>query len=191
MGFNISGIIIENNFTEDINKVSENLEIGFKIIGDSESYEATERIDEKDELFICFTKSSTIIFYEAGLFDNNIYSQTYNSLNFLYLEVPMMFGIRYVKDCETIRNLLTIDGKIIYSVGRKLKAELGTTNVDEIVLNFANQISGINLLGIPEQTKVLKCRIVNYDGKRTRKPQVEIDAMITERRIARNFDEIF
>ena len=25
MGFNISGIIIENNFTEDINKVSENL----------------------------------------------------------------------------------------------------------------------------------------------------------------------
>jgi hypothetical protein len=195
MGFNISGIVIENNFKEDIQKVSENLEIGFEIIKECESYEATESINENDNIFICFTKSSTIIFYEPGHFDKHIYSQSLSSLNFLYLEGPMMFGIRYVKDCEIIRNVLSIDGKIIYSTGTKLKAEVGTQGVDEIVVNLAKQISGITILGISEQTKVTKCRIVDYVGKRIRKSEVEIDAIITERRISRNFssayDEIF
>jgi len=188
MGFNISGIIIENNFGKNIQKVSENLEIGFNIIGECASYEATKRINERDKIFVCFTESSTIIFYEAEQFDRHIYSQTSNSLNFQYFEGPMIFAIRYVKDCETVRNILSIDGQIIYSLGKILKGETGTNRIDELVIKMAKQISGISILGIDEQLQVTKCKIVDYDGKRMRKSEQEIHAMITERRISRNFN---
>ena len=188
MGFNISGIIIEDNFGKNIQKVSENLEIGFEIIEECEPYEATERITEKDKVYICFTEYSTIIFYEPELFDKGIYSQTANSLNFQYFEGPMIFAIRYVKDCETVKNIMSIGSKIIYSTGRKLKAEAGTKGVDEIVVNLAKQISGITILGMTDQIKVTKCKLTAYSGKRTRKAEEEIYAMITNRRISRSFN---
>jgi len=188
MGFSLSGIAIADNFEKEIANVSKNLEIGIEVLKEVDPYEATQRIDDEKNLYIAFSETATLIYYEASLFDQNYYSQTAESINYQYFEGPMLFAIRYTKDCETVRNLLSIDENIEYSTGRKLKVESETKRIDEVVVNLVDTLTGLNLLRIPEQTKVFKCRIVDYKHKRVRKSEKEINAMITERRIGRSFN---
>ena len=195
MGFSISGVILADHFDKDISKVSENLELGIEILNEVDSYEATERNENEDILFLCFSEVATLIYFEPALYDQNIYSQTTNSLNFQYFESPMIFAIRYVKDCEKVRNLMSIDGDIKFSIGRELKIEKQIKRTDELLLNLTKEISELDILCIPDEIKVYKCRITEYSGKRTRKSEREISAMLTERRISKNFtygyDDLF
>ena len=195
MGFSISGVIFADHFDKDISKVSENLELGIEILNEVDSYEATERNENEDILFLCFSEVATLIYFEPALYDQNIYSQTTNSLNFQYFESPMIFAIRYVKDCEKVRNLMSIDGDIKFSIGRELKIEKQIKRTDELLLNLTKEISELDILSIPDEIKVYKCRITEYSGKRTRKSEREISAMLTERRISKNFtygyDDLF
>ena len=49
-------------------------------------------------------------------------------------------------------------------------------------------MSGASILELAEVSKVTKCKMVDYEGNRTRRSEQEIHATITERRISRNFN---
>ena len=185
MGFSITGLAMGDNFEKDINQVSENLEIGFDDIT-----EVTDgfsmRIEEKDIAFVCFSEVATVIFHEASLLDQKLYSQTTDSLSFEYYEVPMIFSYRYVRDCAQIRSLLSIDGETIYSLGREMKEELGIKRVEDRVVKLVENLSEINILRVSNRAKVFRVKLCEYKGPRTRQSEKEIQAMLVERRISRN-----
>lgn len=195
MGFSISGLILTENFNREVSKVSENLEIGIEVLKKVESSWATIRIEDEKEIYLGFNEEATIIYYEPSLYDQKIYSQTTNSLNFQYFEGPMIFALRYVKDCELKRRILSIDGDELLSIGRKLKVETQTDRIESIVIDFAKQISNFNILRLTKETSVYQCRIKEYTGPKIRKSEKEINAMLTERSISRNFkvgyDDLF
>jgi len=187
MGFSISGIILEDNFNNDISRVSENLEMGLEIIGLADPYEAVSRIKDPQTVFICFSEIATLMYCNASLYDQNIYSQTANTLNFQYFESAMIFAIRYVRDCKRLRSILSISGQIEFELGRKMKIETEFKKMDEVVINLTQQKSDLNILRISDTNKIYKCRIKEYTGQRNRMSELEVSAMLMERRIGGSY----
>lgn len=188
MGLNISGLIIEDNFDTDLQKLAENIEIGFEFVEECKIYDAFERITDKSKTFVIFTNTATIIMDGGEHYDNQRYSQSANSLTFQYYETAMFFGIRYVIDCELLRAFESLENKEIYSLGRKIKAEKNTNQSGEVVINLIEQLSGIHIFSLPDKIKAIKCNLVKYSGKKTRMTEEEIQAMIFNRRVIRNFN---
>lgn len=188
MGLNISGLIIENNFEKSIQQLSVNLEIGFKIIEESNIYDALERTRDKETVHIIFTEAATIILDEGRAYDEYIYSQTSNTLNFQYFETAMMFAFRYTRDFEVRRAVESLDNKILYSIGMKFKVEKETKNVNEVIIKLIEQKSNINIFNLDDQIKAIKCKLTKFEGVRKRMTKDEIHVMLTNRRISRNFN---
>lgn len=61
------------------------------------------------------------MYYETDQYDKKLYSQTSNSLNFQYLEGAMIFALRYIENCEIVNNVLSINGDVVYSTGKRIR----------------------------------------------------------------------
>ncbi len=144
MGFNISGIVINQNLRSNPNLLSKIL--GRKLYEQKEiDFEtASENWKEPDFVDVYFSENGTLVFAEIdmcveahGFSDSNI-------LTFALSETSMTFSISYTENDQLIREKLEADGEIITDEGPPLAAEEDEDDMSEVIWKLIEQVLGIS-----------------------------------------------
>jgi hypothetical protein len=135
MGYNIAGLVISNNYDQDINKLSQDLKWGIEVTEEI-SYEiASANWTPANEFRIFFSDKATMIFFPLMWVVNPFRSRYFEPLNYAYSETFMAFGFDFFKKGILIRSIMEHEGQI--KMQRRELLELEKANPSASGFTFA------------------------------------------------------
>ena len=134
MGYNISGLVIDKNYENEIEQLEQIL--GEKLIFEKEvDFEkGSENWKEDNYCDIYFSEKGTLIFIsmERGAFEFNIKNQ--KAFSFALSEMTMTFAVNYTENENMIRSFVeTEGGERPQDIGDKLNFEKTENDASELI----------------------------------------------------------
>jgi hypothetical protein len=155
MGFNIAGIVVNKNYENKIEELSEKL--GFELsFQDEISYE--EAVSNWKDDGICdiyFAENATILYLTMEMCGSEFNIESQNVLSFCYSETSMAFSFNYTENSQLQRSIMEYNGDIMNESGEPLPEE---ANSDTAGLIFAKitEILGKDFLGVDFESKAYR-----------------------------------
>lgn len=157
MGYNISGLVIDKNYQNDLNQLEE-------ILGEKLNFEKGVPFEEgsenwKDDNYcdIYFSETGTLIFIsmERAAFEFKIKQQ--KAFSFALSEMTMTFAVNYTDNTEIIRSFAeTEDGTRHQEVGKKLPFEENESDVSELIYHLIEKTLGKTFWSIDLEEKCFR-----------------------------------
>ncbi|WP_420572300.1 hypothetical protein [Kordia sp.] len=142
MGLNISGIVINKNYENDLAKLEEIL--GKQLIFEKEIVFEDTYESFKDDHYcdVYYSKNGTYISVsmEIGAFD--FYADNQDVLSFVLSEMTMVFSINYVKGGKLVRTIVESEDEIQEDEGTPLKLESTEEHKDELIYALIEETLG-------------------------------------------------
>ena len=156
MVLNISGIVIDKNYSENISEL-ESI-IGEKLIFQKEVMfeDACESFKEDGYCDIYFSKKGTFVLLamEKGCFE--FCSKNQDVFSFVLSEMTMTFCINYVKNGENIRTIMEAEDEIMENEGVPFEFEKDEDDNSEIIYHLIEKILGESFYEIEIDAKCLR-----------------------------------
>ena len=154
MGFNISGLVIDKNYQNDLKQLEEILEENLIFEKEVDYEEGSENWKYDDYCDIYFSEKGTLIFLsmERGAFEFKIKNQ--KAFSFVLSEMSMTFAVNYTDNEKIIRSFVeTEDGERPQDIGDKLTFEKTEKDVSELILHLVEATLGEHLWKIDLEEK--------------------------------------
>ncbi len=166
MGFNISGLVIDKNYKDEIDKIETIL--GTKLVFEKEVVfeEASENWKSEDYCDIYFSQKGTLIFTskEKAAYEYNIESQ--KAFSFAVSEISMSFAVNLTENCKMIRSFFqTKDGTRHQEVGGKLPFEEKESEVLQLIHHLIESTLGKSFRGIDLEENCYRYRVENRSNE--------------------------
>ena len=134
MGYNISGLVIDKNYENDIEQIEGIL--GEKLIFDKKVDFESGSENWKDDNYcdIYFSEKGTLIFIsmERAAFEFNIKNQ--KAFSFALSEMTMTFAVNYTDNCKIIRSFAETEDEVRHEeIGEKLDFEKTENDASELI----------------------------------------------------------
>jgi len=156
MGLNISGIVIDKNYSENISEL-ESI-IGEKLVFQKEvMFEDTcESFKEDGYCDIYFSKKGTFVLLtmEKGGFE--FCAKNQDVFSFVLSEMTMTFCINYVKNGENIRTIMEAEDEIMENEGVPFEFEKDENDNSEIIYHLIEKTLGESFHEIELDAKCLR-----------------------------------
>ena len=176
MGLNISGLVIDRNYKDEITKLETIL--GQKLVFEKEVIfeEATENWKEDSYCDIYFSEKGTFILLsmEQGGFE--FYAQDQTAFSFVLSEMTMLFCVNYTKNETLIRSIMEseemtenkgeplefekeeqdVEGLIYHLIEKTLGESFDDIDLEAKCYRYALQVSGENTSEKASQQEVRK-----------------------------------
>lgn len=106
MGLNISGLVIDNNYSNNISELETIL--GQKLIFEKEVTfeEALESWKEESYCDIYFSEKGTFILLSMEIGGFDFYAKNHIAFSFVLSEMTMMFCVNYTQNDELVRSIM-------------------------------------------------------------------------------------
>lgn len=111
MGYNIAGLVINQNYNKDIKKLGDNLKWGIEIIEEIDFETASSNWTPKGEFCLHFTDKATMIFFTHQWVADQNKSKTADTLNYAYSATSMAFQIDLFKSGKLVRSIMEYNGE--------------------------------------------------------------------------------
>ena len=142
MGFNISGLIIDQNLKDDLTTLETVL--GEKLIFEKEVTfeEASENWKDDHCCDIYFSETGTLIFLamERGGFE--FYPKKQDAFSFVLSEMTMTFSINYVEKGVLIRSYLVAEDEVLQDEGDLFDFENAQEDKSEVIYQLFEKTLG-------------------------------------------------
>jgi len=163
MGFNISGLVIDKNYENDIEKIGDIL--GEKLVFDEKVDFEIGSENWKDDNYcdIYFSEKGTLVFIsmERAAFDFNIENQ--KAFSFVLSEMTMTFAVNYTDNEKMIRSFAeTEDGVKHQEKGEKLTFENTESDVSELIHHLIEKTLGKTFWSIDVEEKCFRYKFVPH-----------------------------
>ncbi|MCG8860074.1 hypothetical protein [Tenacibaculum finnmarkense] len=168
MGYNISGLVIDKNYENNIEQLE-------KILGEKLTFEkevefekGSENWKEDNYCDIYFSDKGTLIFIsmERGAFEFNIKNQ--KSFSFALSEMTMTFAVNYTDNEKMIRSFVeTEDGERPQNIGDKLTFEETENDASELIHHLIESTLGKSYwdIELEEKCKRFKFNVAKSEPK--------------------------
>ena len=156
MGLNISGLVIDKNYT---NKLSE-LET---ILGEKLTFEKEVTFEEASENWkgdtycdVYFSEEGTLVFLsmERGGFE--FYPKKQKAFSFVLSEMIMMFSVNYVENGFKIRSFMETESEILENEGEPFDFELQQEDKSELIYHLIEETLGESFDEIDVEARCLR-----------------------------------
>lgn len=142
MGFNISGLVIDKNYQDNLAELE--TIFGEKLVFDREvSFEeACESWKDDKYCDVYFSETGTILFMsmERGGFE--FYAKGQDAFSFVLSEMIMMFSINYVENGANIRSYLESESEVMQNEGEPFDFELQQEDKSEVIYHLIEETLG-------------------------------------------------
>lgn len=176
MGFNISGLVINKNYSDKLSELESIL--GEKLRFEKEVlYEdCLESWKEDDYCDIYFSENGTLIFMamERGGFAFKIPNK--NAFSFVLSEMTMVFCLNYTENGKSIRTIVETEGEISENEGEPLDIEENEDDKSELIYLLIEEVLGESFHEIDLEAKCLR---FYYDGKKEENDTTEEKTSVT------------
>lgn len=148
MGYNVSGIIINNNFQRKVDVVSKKLNLNLRFEKEVVFETASENW-KKDGIYdFYFTEVGTLIFTSSPLMVLETVTKDINLLVFGISESAMAFVVHYYENGQLLRSIVSHEGSILRDKGEKLEVEKEARDVMKTIMLLSKKLLGQELLEI-------------------------------------------
>jgi len=162
MGFNIAGLVINQNYKNDITELGKDLKWGIEIIEEVNFETASSNWTPEGEFRLHFTDKATMIFFPHEWVELQTRSKTANTLNYAYSATSMAFHLDLFKSGELIRSIMEYNGEKQFEAGIPLELEEEYRSVDGLTFALIDELLGDGFGTIPLGEKSFRCKKTKY-----------------------------
>lgn len=145
MGFNITGIAIDKNLSNDIDQIAKAFGWKLKEVGTVDFDTASANWTADDDCFACFVEKGTLLFVSGEKINENYSLPDQSCFSFCLSEMTMIFYINLDIKGEVKRRILLMEGDLIENIGRPLDIDLDPdfpNDASDIIWHQINQVCG-------------------------------------------------
>lgn len=171
MGHNISGLVIDKNYKNDLKKLETIL--GEKLVFDKivDFENGSENWKDDNYCDVYFSENGTLIFIsmERAVVEFNINHQ--KAFSFALSEMTMTFAVNYTDNGEIIRSFAETEDEVRHQeIGKKLAFEENESDVSELIFHLIETTLGESFWDIDLEEK---CFRYNFESDTTKKSSSE------------------
>lgn len=133
MGFNISGLVVNKNYQDNINELFDKL--GWSLTkGEEIDFEtASSNWQEEEYCDVYFSERGTLVFLNIDYCTDGYPIENLNTLTFGYSETSMAFLLNYCENGIETRSIMETEGEIFFNEGEKLEIENNCDNISDVI----------------------------------------------------------
>lgn len=142
MGFNISALVIDKNYSNHLSELEEIL--GEKLIFQKEVSvdEGCESWKEDDYCDIYYSETGTLVFLSMTTGGFDFHAENQVAFSFVLSETTGMYVINYVKNGELIRSYMETDEGVSENEGKPFDFEKEEDDKSELIYHLIEQTLG-------------------------------------------------
>ncbi len=181
MGFNISGMVIDNNFNKSLDEFEDAMHWGLEVLEEINFEQASANWTPDDIVNIYFSEKATMIFYpfEWSLEPNH--PQNVNSLGFAYSETVMTFAVSYLDSVGNYRFFIENEGERQMETGNPLLLETEYSTADGLIFKLFDVLLDESFFSIDVSKKAYRCKKVPYNhNKLMPKETISVSTTLAE-----------
>ncbi|MDR3287522.1 MAG: hypothetical protein LBT27_08775 [Prevotellaceae bacterium] len=164
MGFNLSGIVINKNYKENIEFVEKEFDWNLEFIEEIAFEVASENWKEEGLCDIYFSEHGTMIFLNMDMCIDSWSTQNDNVLTFALSETSMAFNLEYCEKKENLRSIMEVGGKKMSEEGDKLPVEETLSDISEIIWEQIGIVLGKSFWKIAPEEKAYRYKLLKKEN---------------------------
>ena len=172
MGFNISGLVINQNYRENFEEIQNKLGWNLKKVEEIDFEIASTNWQVEDICDVYFTKKGTLLFLNMDLCTNSYEIENVNTLTFALSETSMVFNLNYCENGIEVRSIMEVESEMIDNSGEKLEVEEKSNNTSEIIFNQIEVVLGKSFWDIEPNEKVFRYCFSNINNTTKQKDNI-------------------
>jgi len=158
MGFNIAGLVINQNYEKDIEKLGKDLNWGIEIIEEVNFETASSNWTPEEEFRLHFTDKATMIFFPHEWVADQSKSKTADTLNYAYSATSMAFQVDLFKSGKMVRSIMEYNGEKQFEQGDPLELEKEHQTADGLTFALIDELLGDQFGSIDLSEKSFRCK---------------------------------
>ena len=162
MGFNIAGLVINQNYEKDIEKLGKDLKWGIEIIEEVDFETASSNWTPEGEFRLHFTDKATMIFFPHGWVAYQNKSKTADTLNYAYSATSMAFQVDLFKSGKMVRSMMEYDGEKKIELGNPLELEKEHQTASGLTFALIDELLGDGFGSIDLGEKSFRCKKTKF-----------------------------
>ncbi len=162
MGFNIAGLVINQNYEKDIKKLSRDLKWGIEIIEEVDFETASANWTPEGEFRLHFTDKATMIFFPHEWVADQSRSKNVDTLNYAYSATSMAFQVDLFKSNKLVRSIMEYNGEKQMEFGEPLDLEKEHQTADGLTFALIDELLGDGFGSIDLDEKSYRCKKIKY-----------------------------
>ena len=156
MGFNISGIVINQNFKDHLEQLSGCLKLEL-VPREEITFEEASQNWKREGCDIYFSEKGTLLFLPMDMCNRKRSCENLEIMTFVYSEMSMVFYMNYSNGSQD-REIAEVEGARNLEDGPELDIEADAGGeVSEIIIRMISKILGEDFWDIDLSGKALRC----------------------------------
>jgi hypothetical protein len=156
MGFNLSGLVINKNYSNDFDSLQKQLGWNLKKQEEINFETASSNWTDEGICNVYFSEKGTLMFINMGLCTDSYKLTNDNTLTFALSETSMAFNISYCENGIEKRSIMEINGERMQNEGNPLEVEQKSEDTSEIIWNQIEIVLGKSFWGIEPDEKAIR-----------------------------------
>lgn len=142
MGFNIAGIVVNENYENRVEKLQVELGLNLAFVEEITVEEASRNWKDEGIFDVCFLGNATVIFMSHADYLESYYMSHNNVFAFAVSEVSDTYSFNYSESGVQKRFYMAMEGEVAQDEGVPLPSEKGTEHPVDIVWKTMNSMIG-------------------------------------------------
>ena len=188
MGFNISGMVIDNNFNKSIDEFEDAMHWGIEVIEEINFEQASANWTPDETVNVYFSEKATMIFYPFEWSLEPDHPQNVNSLGFAYSETSMTFAVSYLDSYGNYRFFIENEGERQLESGTPLPLENEFPTADGLIFKLFDVLLDQSFFTIEPNEKAYRCKKIPYNQNKIETKIITNNSIITESEVI--FEEV-
>jgi hypothetical protein len=160
MGFNIAGLVINNNYDHDLKALSDDLNLNLTVKEEITFETASQNWKQGPDFNVYFGKFGTLIFFAHDLCMNGYQSRAHESMCFAYSATAMTFFVTYWDPINNLsKSIMESEGDRMRNDGDVLPLEAENPTADGLIFAMIDKIMEENWHGIDFGEKAYLCSV--------------------------------
>jgi|GEM_PF-2315753 len=179
MGFNIAGIVINNNYDKDISKLATALTWGIEVQEEITFEEASKNWTPDGQFNVYFSEKGTMIFFPHDWAVDQNQPQGVKSLCYAYSATAMTFIFSYLDERGNYRFFLEGENGRQLEEGEPIEQEKAFPTADGLIFEMIDVVLDENWHDYDFGDKAYKCKKIPYSEYKTKLSATSIKEKVT------------
>jgi len=181
MGFNIAGLVIDNNFEQNIEALADALNWELKVENQI-SFEEASANWIAEEVNVYFGPRGTFVFFPHEWAMNKYHVNGYDSLCFAYSDMSTAFLVSHLDKEGNYRSFIEMEGKRNLEEGIELELESTHKEASALIMALIDETLGESWQSIDFEAKCLQCNRVGFKTAEIRPDYKQPEVLKSQKR---------
>lgn len=163
MGFNLSGIVLNRSYKDNINAINNQFNWNLEFEKEIDFETASENWKDEGICDIYFAEKGTLLFINMDMCVEAWHIENGNSLTFALSETSMAFNLNYCEGQNVKRSIMEVNGERMTDEGDKLQAENSAEDTSEIIWQQMGEVLGKTFWSIEPDEKAYRYKFIKNE----------------------------